>query len=89
MGIENGMMKIEVVGREQSNDGNMITAARIFSYPVGGKSRDVAFHFEADPEKGWPYGAMPAIGQKVQYDGPAPDMAGHLMVDVYPCEEVA
>lgn len=99
-GIENGQMKCEYqtticVNRRNGPDenGNWSDRAiekRIFSYPVGGDSpRDTGF-YGFGPRGGTIGFApdMPAIGQEVQWDGPKPDMAGHLMVYVYP-DEVA
>ena len=58
---------------------------RVFSYPVGGDRRDTFFRGFGPREGTIGFAPdLPAVGQKVQYDGPAPDNAGHLMVDVYP-----
>lgn len=98
MGIENGEMKIEYetmvsVNHRNGPDENghwsdLVKEARIFSYPVGGDSHRDTFFRGFGPREGT-IGVgpdLPTIGQKVQYDGPTPDMAGHLMVDVYPAE---
>ena len=83
MGIENGSMKIEYevsVGRDAHVE------ARVFSYPVGGDSHRDTFFRGFGPQEGT-IGCrpdLPAVGQKVRYDGPTPDMSGHLMVNVYP-----
>jgi hypothetical protein len=92
-GIEKGIMNIEYETTvfvnhgdgpdENGNWADLKKETRIFSYPVAGKIQAVSWHFGQD-KAGWPYDAHPAIGQAVQYDGPAPDMAGHMMVDVYP-----
>lgn len=93
-GIENGMMKIEYQVTEFVNhrDGpdengqwsDLVVSTKIFSYPVGGDSRrDTAF-YGFGPREG-PIGFrpdLPAVGQRVAYDGPSGDGAGHLMVDV-------
>lgn len=84
MGIENGSMKIEY----QSNPVTKPSEKRIFSYPVGGDSHRDTFFRGFGPQEGT-IGFrpdLPVVGQKVRYDGPAPDMGGHLMVNVYPVE---
>jgi hypothetical protein len=95
-GIENDIMGIEYQTTVSDNtghigpDGNYVSGklvreTRIFSYPVGGKIRDTFFRGFGPREGTIGFVPdMPKIGQKVRYDGPAPDMAGHLMVDVYP-----
>ena len=82
-GIEKGIMKIEYPVSE-IREGKAVMATRIASYPIAGKIRSVNWHFGPDTERGYPYDAMPSIGQEIIYDGPAPDTAGHMMVDVYP-----
>lgn len=87
LGIENGSMKIEYATTTY-RDGKLVWETRILSYPVGGDSHRDTFFRGFGPREGTiGFGPdLPAIGQKVQYDGPTPDMAGHLMVDVYPAE---
>ena len=98
-GIENGSMKIEYqtttydstghIGPDGNYvSGNLVVEKRIFSYPVGGDSCRDTFFRGFGPREGT-IGFrpdLPAVGQKVRYDGPSPDMGGHLMVDVYPAE---
>lgn len=82
-GIENGEMKIEY----QTNPATDPEKTRIFSYPVGGDRRDTGFYgFGLREGTIGCHPDLPAVGQKVQYDGPKPDMAGHLMVRVFPAE---
>lgn len=91
LGVENGMMKIEyqctvIEGTEgpdeNGNWGKPHIETRVFEHPYrngGIPYRDTRFHgFE---------GNLPKIGEGVMFDQHAqPDMAGHLMVDVYPVE---
>ena len=83
-GIENGSMKIEY----QSNPVTKPDEKRVFSYPVGGdRSRDAAFYGFGPNEGTIGFRPdLPAIGQTVGFSGPEPDMAGHLMVNVYSVE---
>jgi hypothetical protein len=84
-GIENGIMKIEYPVSELQ-DGKVIMSTRVFTYPVGSNPRrDTAFYGFGPKEGTIGFGPdLPAIGQKVQFDSPEPDGAGHLMVNVYP-----
>jgi hypothetical protein len=74
-GIENGMMRIEIDVHGES---------RIFSYPCGVKGhRDTGFYGFGPREGTLGFAPnLPEIGQKVYYDSPVPDGAGHLMVYV-------
>ena len=96
MGIENGEMKIEYQTKvsvnhrdgpdENGNWSDMVEETRVFSYPAGEKSHRDTFFSGFGPREGT-LGFrpdLPAIGQEVRYDGPTPDMGGHLMVNVYP-----
>jgi len=89
-GIENGEMKIEYEVSTYVNR-RVMMEKRVFSYPAGGNSRRDTFFRGFGPREGT-IGFrpdMPSVGQTVAWAGPSPDMAGHLMVDVYPVEEVA
>lgn len=98
-GIENGMMKIEYQVTEFVNHRNgpdenghwsdLVVSTKIFSYPVGGDShRDIAFYGFGPNEGSMGFCPdLPAVGQKVAYEGPTPDGAGHLMVYVRAIEE--
>lgn len=89
-GIENGSMKIEYPTTrfvfDESGRSHLVEEKRIFSYPAGEKSHRDTFFRGFGPREGT-LGFrpdLPAVGQMVGYDGPAPDMGGHLMVNVYP-----
>lgn len=88
MGIENSMMLIEYPVSEL-RDGNVVMTTKTFSYPVGSASaphRDTAFYGFGLQEGTIGFGPdLPVIGQKVQYDSPEPDGAGHLIVNVHAC----
>ena len=95
IGIENGEMKIEYPTTrfvfDESGKSQIVDEKRIFSYPVGGDSHRDTF-FRGFGSQAGTIGFrpdLPVVGQEVQYDGPSPDMAGHLMVYVYPVEEAA
>jgi hypothetical protein len=91
LGIKDKKVQIEYEVFESDGDGGYRKAPRIFSYPYADSSckhRDTNFHFGTDPVKGYPYDALPKIGEKILYSDVYPDMAGHLMLDVYPYEEV-
>lgn len=88
LGIENNVMKIEyevsVSANHRSKPLELATEKRIFSYPVGGDSyRDTFFRGFGSREGTIGFGPnLPNIGQKVFYDSPSPDGAGHMMVVV-------
>ncbi|MCK9571132.1 hypothetical protein M0R72_19440 [Candidatus Pacearchaeota archaeon] len=89
LGVEDGMMKIEYVATVCEN-GEFVKTKQVFEYPYNHpvlKCRDTRFNFGPDKVRGWPYDAMPEVGQEVVYEGPEPDMAGHLMVYVWPAEK--
>lgn len=91
-GIENGSMKIECpITRfvfDESGKSHLVEEKRIFSYPVGGDSYRDTFFRGFGPQEGT-IGFrpdLPVIGQKIGYEGPTPDGAGHLMVYVHATE---
>lgn len=82
-GIKNGSMKIEYPTTTY-RDGVLVSEARIFSYPVGSNPRRDTYFRGFGPNEGSMGFCpdLPAVGQKVAYEGPTPDGAGHLMVYV-------
>ena len=51
------------------------------------RHRDTVFHFGRITRDWITRDVLPEVGQEVIYDEPGPDMAGHLIADVYPVEE--
>jgi hypothetical protein len=87
-GVENGIALIEFSGT-RIVDGKAVPSTIITCQEIAGKIHSVNWGFGYDPEKGWPYDAYPEVGQKVAYEGETPDMAGHMVAYIGPCEETA
>ena len=88
-GIEDGFAILERNVYESDEQGGIRKAARIFRQEVDGKIHSTNWGFGPDPVRGWPYDAIPVIGQEVEYRNEAPDMAGHMVAWIGPAKEVA
>ena len=87
-GIEDNMALIEYECYESDGDGTTHLVKKILRQQVNGKIHSCNFGFGICPVRGWPWDAIPAIGQEVEYETETPDMAGHLVAWIGPVEEV-